>query len=63
MFATEPLPADDPLWALDNVIVSPHSASTLATENASLVDLFLDNLRRFRSGAPLRNRYDPERGY
>ncbi len=63
VFAAEPLPADDPLWALDNVIVSPHSASTLATENASLVDLFLDNLRRFRSGAPLRNRYDPERGY
>ena len=48
MFAEEPLPADDPLWALDNVLVSPHSASTVATENAALVDLFIDNLRRFR---------------
>ena len=63
VFAEEPLPAGDPLWALDNVLVSPHSASTVATENAALVDLFLDNLRRFREGSQLRNRYDPVRGY
>ena len=63
VFAVEPLPPDDPLWGLDNVILSPHSASTVATENAALVDLFLDNLDRFCSGAPLRNLYDPVRGY
>jgi glyoxylate/hydroxypyruvate reductase len=63
VFATEPLPADDPLWGLDNVIVSPHSASTVATENAALTDLFLDNLARLAAGEPLRNRYDPARGY
>jgi glyoxylate/hydroxypyruvate reductase A len=63
VFATEPLPAGDPLWALDNVIISPHSASTVATENATLVDLLIDNLGRFRAGSPLRNRYDPVRGY
>jgi glyoxylate/hydroxypyruvate reductase A len=63
VFATEPLPPDDPLWDLDNVIVSPHSASTVATENAALTDLFLDNLARLAAGDPLRNRYDPARGY
>jgi glyoxylate/hydroxypyruvate reductase A len=63
VFAVEPLPPDDPLWRLDNVIVSPHSASTVVTENAALADLFIDNLRRFLAGAPLRNRYDPARGY
>jgi glyoxylate/hydroxypyruvate reductase len=63
VFATEPLPPDDPLWDLDNVIVSPHSASTVATENAALTDLFLDNLARLAAGDPLRNRYDPVRGY
>ncbi len=63
VFAEEPLPAGDPLWALDNVLVSPHSASTLATENAALVDLFVDNLNRFREGSLLRNRYEPVRGY
>jgi glyoxylate/hydroxypyruvate reductase A len=63
VFATEPLPPDDPLWGLDNVIVSPHSASTVATENDALTDLFLDNFARLAAGEPLRNRYDPARGY
>ena len=59
----EPLPQDSPLWDLDNVLISPHSASTFATENATLVELFLDNLQRFRSGAPMRNQYRADRGY
>jgi len=59
----EPLPGDSPLWEMDNVLLSPHSASTVATENARLTDLFLDNLDRFTSGQPLRNRYEPQRGY
>jgi glyoxylate/hydroxypyruvate reductase A len=63
VFDQEPLPAGDPLWDMDNVIVSPHSASTVATENAALTDLFIDNLGRFVSGAPLRNVFDPARGY
>jgi glyoxylate/hydroxypyruvate reductase A len=63
VFATEPLPDASPLWALDSVLVSPHSASTVDGENAALTDLFLDNLRRFREGAPLRNRYHRDRGY
>jgi glyoxylate/hydroxypyruvate reductase len=63
VFAAEPLPPDDPLWGLDNVILSPHSASTVLTENAALVDLFVDNLGRFSSGTPMRNLYDPGRGY
>ncbi len=59
----EPLPQDSPLWNLDNVLISPHSASTFATENATLVELFLENLQRFRSGAPMRNHYRADRGY
>ncbi|GLL02213.1 D-2-hydroxyacid dehydrogenase [Dactylosporangium matsuzakiense] len=63
VFGTEPLPAGSPLWDLDNVLVSPHSASTVATENAALTDLFCDNLRRYRAGEPLRNLYHRDRGY
>jgi phosphoglycerate dehydrogenase-like enzyme len=63
VFAVEPLPVDSPLWDLDNVIVSPHSASTVVSENAALAELFIDNLSRFRQGQPLRNRYDPVAGY
>lgn len=63
VFEVEPLPASSPLWDLPNVIVSPHSASTLVSENATLVDLFVDNLRRFLAGQPLRNTYDATKGY
>lgn len=63
VFAVEPLPSDSPFWDLPNVIVSPHSASTVAAENGRIVDLFLDNLDRFLSGRPFRNLYDRNRGY
>ncbi len=59
----EPLPTDSPLWDLPNVLISPHSASTLANENEVIVELFLDNLQRRRDGRPLRNLYHPDRGY
>ena len=48
--AVEPLPAGSPLWDMPNVLISPHSASTVATENASIVDIFCDNLRRYLAG-------------
>jgi len=63
VFVVEPLPEDDPLWDLDNVIVSPHSASTVATENRDLVTLFLENLDHWRQGEAMRNLYDPRAGY
>jgi len=63
VFATEPLPLSSPLWAMDNVIVSPHSAATVAAENRLLVDLFIDNLQRWLADEPLRNVYDRAAGY
>jgi glyoxylate/hydroxypyruvate reductase len=63
VFTEEPLPAESPLWGMDNVVVSPHSASTLADENEALVALFLDNLGRYLDGRPLRNVYDAAAGY
>jgi glyoxylate/hydroxypyruvate reductase len=63
VFETEPLPASSPLWAMPNVLISPHSASTVAAENRLLTDLFIDNLRRWLAGAPLRNVYDRAAGY
>jgi phosphoglycerate dehydrogenase-like enzyme len=59
----EPLPADNPLWDLPNVLISPHSASTVERENERIVDLFIENLRRWLDGRPLINRFDRERGY
>lgn len=48
----EPLPADSPLWDLPNVLISPHSASTVSTENAKIIDIFCDNLRCWLDGRP-----------
>jgi phosphoglycerate dehydrogenase-like enzyme len=55
VFEQEPLPDDNPLWDLPNVFVSPHSASTVAAENGRIVELFVENLRRYVSGEPLLN--------
>src|SRR5215831_2219300 len=63
VFEEEPLPTDNPLWAMPNVIISPHSASTVVEENDRLVELFVDNLHRYLDGRPLVNVFDPGRGY
>jgi phosphoglycerate dehydrogenase-like enzyme len=60
---TEPLPADSPLWAMPHVLLSPHTASVVEAENPLIVELFVDNLRRFLDGLPLRNVYEADRGY
>jgi len=63
VLAAEPPAPDNPLWAMPNVLISPHSASTVASENARLTELFIDNLERFLRGAPLRNVFQPDRLY
>jgi glyoxylate/hydroxypyruvate reductase A len=59
----EPLPEGSPLWDLPNVLISPHSASTVDAENRRIVDVFLANLQRYLDGLPLINRFDRTRGY
>jgi phosphoglycerate dehydrogenase-like enzyme len=59
VFATEPLPADSPLWTLPNVLVTPHAAALSARENERIVELFVDNLRRYLDGRPLANVVEP----
>jgi phosphoglycerate dehydrogenase-like enzyme len=63
VFEAEPLPPESPLWAMPNVLVSPHSASTSDRENARLADLFCANLRRYLVGQTLQNVLDTERLY
>jgi glyoxylate/hydroxypyruvate reductase A len=63
VFENEPLPAESPLWAMPNVLVSPHSASTSDRENGRLTELFCENLRRYMAGESLRNVLDLEALY
>jgi phosphoglycerate dehydrogenase-like enzyme len=52
----EPMPADDPLWDMPNVIVSPHIAGGGSTGYPMHRKLFAQNLERFKSGQPLINK-------
>jgi phosphoglycerate dehydrogenase-like enzyme len=63
VFETEPLPDANPLWDMPNVLVSPHSASTVDSENMRIVDIFIENLGRFLSGRKLINEFSREHGY
>lgn len=61
VFETEPLPQENPLWDLENVIVSPHTTAlvpSLSTEH--LTDLFCENLRRYLERRPLINKLDKQ---
>jgi phosphoglycerate dehydrogenase-like enzyme len=58
--AREPLEPGSPLWELPNVLLSPHTAALSLHENERIVSLFVENLRRYLRGEPLRNRVDPE---
>ncbi len=63
VFEQEPLPERSPLWDMQNVIVSPHLSGNAAGWREAVVELFLDNLRRYLLGRPLRNVVDKARGY
>lgn len=63
VFEKEPLPADSPIWDLDNVIITPHSSGNFEGFMVRAVALFAGNLRRYLSGQPLVNVVDKRRGY
>ncbi|WP_274535831.1 NAD(P)-dependent oxidoreductase, partial [Bradyrhizobium canariense] len=57
VFATEPLPSESPLWAMDNVLITPHLASVALPGSAARQ--IGENVRRLRSGEELLSRVDP----
>jgi glyoxylate/hydroxypyruvate reductase len=64
VFTPEPIPPGHRLWTTRNLVISPHtSADEPATYNPISLDLFLENLRAWRDGRPLPNRFDIARGY
>lgn len=64
-FAVEPLEPNSPLWDLPNVLISPHSASTVEGENRKITDIFCHNLRCWVEGRPdhMQNVLDKARMY
>lgn len=61
VFATEPLPAHHPLWALDNVVITPHVSGP--STPAEVTPVFSRNLVRYLAGQPLQHTVDRKRGY
>lgn len=62
--AVEPLPADSPLWQMEQVLITPHCSGRSLEANADRrIVIFLDNLKRYMSGQPLRNVVDRAAGY
>ncbi|MEM9333948.1 MAG: D-2-hydroxyacid dehydrogenase [Pseudomonadota bacterium] len=58
----EPLPADHPLWQMDNVLITPHIAWAGADRQRTAL-LAIENVRRYIAGERLLNVVDPARGY
>jgi len=63
VFDKEPLPPDNPLWALDNVIITPHVSDSVDDWPTQMAEFFCDNLERWLKDEPLVNLIDPGRGY
>ena len=59
----EPLPTGSPLWALPNVIITPHTSAN--TPVAAQIRSFVtrENLRRYVAGEPMLSVVDIDRGY
>lgn len=55
VFATEPLPADSPLWDAPNLLISPHVGGASRGFAGRGVEIFIDNLRQWTHGEALRN--------
>ncbi len=63
VFTEEPLPAESPLWELENVILSPHVGGFFHEYDDVCVELFSQNLARYVAGRPLLNEVNRSAGY
>ena len=52
VFEEEPLPPEHPLWEMENVIITPHSAGSTEYYTQRALAIFLENLKDVLAGAP-----------
>jgi phosphoglycerate dehydrogenase-like enzyme len=63
VFEEEPLPADSPLWDLDNLLITPHTAGLTEKLWERHYQLLSENLRRYMEGKPLLSVVNKQQGY
>lgn len=61
----EPLPPDHPLWQAENCLITPHISGFyhLRKTYDNIVDIAIENIRRYKAGEPLLTQVDPSTGY
>ncbi len=59
----EPLPRTSPLWEAPGLIITPHTSWSSGRVLDRSIELFCDNLARFRDGGEMLNLVDPAAGY
>jgi phosphoglycerate dehydrogenase-like enzyme len=59
----EPLPADDPLWSLGNVIITPHVSAASDLGQAARIAIAAENVRRYVAGERMLSVVDVKKGY
>ncbi len=63
VFRQEPLPASDPFWTTENIMVLPHIGGGHPQRDKVVAQLFVDNLACFLDGRPLSQVVDRTAGY
>ena len=59
----EPLPAESPLWQMQNVIITPHVSADSDLGNEARFAIAIENLRRYVAGERMLSVVDVARGY
>ena len=59
----EPLSSSSPMWNAPGLIVTPHTSWSSGRVLDRSIELFCDNLARYRAGDELLNRVEPQAGY
>ena len=63
VFPKEPPPSDHPIYNCSNVVMTPHTSGWSPDRQVRLIELFVDNVRRYALGLPLINVVDKQRMY
>ena len=63
VFEQEPIPPGDPIYKLENVLISPHCADQTKDWLDQAMQFFLQQYDRFRKGQPLENIVEKRLGY
>lgn len=63
VFEEEPLPENNPLWSMDNVLISPHNSWASEMNFRRRYEIAYENMKRYINNEELVNVVDVEKGY